>query len=131
MEQLHSSLTASDTSAPHLAPRAEFRFGTAAEGRRALPYPQGAPIDLEVVLSPVANYGEALLDATGSVWLATAEGKLVRRLGSVAVGMPLSLSVALEVPPGVYRLTLRGIAELSPSGKREFVVRSRPLEVLP
>lgn len=131
LDQLHSSLTASRTSPPHPAPRVEFEFGAGSAGRLGPAYPHGASVDLEVVLSPESNYREPLRDAAGTVWLETAEGQPVRSLGTVSLSKPFSAAAALDVEPGVYRLVVRGAAEFSSSRNREFVIRSRPLEVLP
>jgi uncharacterized lipoprotein YddW (UPF0748 family) len=131
LDGLHSSLTATRTPPPHPAPRAEFMFGAGTPGRVGPAYPQGASAGFQVVLSAESNYGEPLRSAVGGVWLETSEGRSVRRLGSVGLGDPLSLTTALDVAPGAYRLAILGAAGLSSSGSREFIVRSRPFEVLP
>jgi uncharacterized lipoprotein YddW (UPF0748 family) len=130
LDQLHSSLTASRTSPPHPAPRAEFRFGSGEAGRVGPAHPRGSSAGFQVVLSAESNYGEPLRSAVGGVWLETSEGQSVRRLGTISLGDPLSLATVLDVAPGAYRLAILGTAGLSSSGSREFIVRSRPFEVL-
>jgi hypothetical protein len=131
LAELHSSLTASQTPPPHPAPRVEFRFHGGDTGELGPAYGQGERLTAEVVLLPKANYREPLRDADAALWLETTEGESVRQLGAVSLGDALSLDCVLDVGPGRYRLAARGTVTLSSSGKREFVVRSRPLEVSP
>jgi uncharacterized lipoprotein YddW (UPF0748 family) len=131
LAQLHSSLTATETVPPHPAPRVEFRFGEGAEGRLGPAYPEGASVGLEVVLSSESNYAEQVTGALGAVWLETTDGESIRRLGNVRSGKPVAIAATLGVPPGVYRLAVRGTALLSSGEDRDFVSRSRPFEVVP
>jgi uncharacterized lipoprotein YddW (UPF0748 family) len=131
LAQLHSSLTATETVPPHPAPRVEFRFGEGAEGRLGPAYPEGASVGLEVVLSSASNYAQQVTAALGAVWLETADGESMRRLGAVRSDKPVAIAATLGVPPGVYRLAVRGTALLSSGEGRDFVIRSRPFEVVP
>lgn len=131
LDQLHSSLTATQTDPAHPAPRAEFTFGEVAQGELGPTYVEGAPAAIEVVLSAESNYPEPVIGALGAVWLETTDGGSVRRLGAVRAGEPVAISATLGFPPGAYRLAIRGTVLLSSGQDREFVIRSRPFEVVP
>lgn len=130
MEQLHSSLTANQTSPPHRAMRAEFRLSPGVEGRIGPAYSQGARVRVEVALSRESSSRTPLRAAAGAVWLETTEGQPVRRLGSVTPGKPFSGDVVLDVEPGAYRLVVQGTAESTSGEPRRFATRSRPFEVI-
>ncbi len=130
LAQLHSALTATPTTPPHPAPRVGFNFAEGAEGRLEPAYPEGASVGIEILLSSESNYPEQVTDALGEVWLETADGESMRRLGTVRSGKPVAVAATLGVPPGMYRLAVRGTALLSSGGGRDFVTRSRPFEVV-
>jgi hypothetical protein len=130
LQQLRSALTAGSTAPPHPAPRVQFDFDAGAPGRLGLAYRQEDEVSVGVALLAESNYGESIGDAIGSIWLETSAGDRLRRIGTIRLGEPVSLALSLAVPPGICRLSLRGTAELGSSPSRDFIVRSRPFEVL-
>jgi len=129
MAGVHGSLTAHATSPPHPAPRARFAFPPGDEGRLGLAYQEGTPVEVQVTLATEGNYGRPVRSASGMVYVETTDGRAVHRLGGVSSARPLPLVETLELPPGGYRLIIRGSASFGSTRERTFVVRSRPFEI--
>lgn len=130
MEELHASQTAHPTFPPHPAPRVHFAFSEGLVGQAGLAYREGAPVSIKASLTKDGNYGQPIRRAGGSVQVETTEGRMVRRLGAIRAEGPAVSALLSDLPPGRYRVAVRGTASFSGAKDREFVVRSRPFEVV-
>jgi len=131
MAALHGAHTAHPTHPPHPAPRVQFKFSEGLAGQAGLTYRQGSPIGVEVTLAKEGNYDRPIRRVRGEVEVQTTEGRTVRQgRRPVSGGEPASGLSLSDLPPGRYRVAVRGAVSFSGVKDREFVVRSRPFEVV-
>ncbi|MFB3881500.1 MAG: family 10 glycosylhydrolase [Armatimonadota bacterium] len=126
---LHAGLTATTTSPPHPAPRVALDLAPGRAGSIGPVYPAGGAIGVSATLTSDSNYGSPLEAASGMVVVETTDGREVERLGRVRLGSGQRGEWSLKLPPGMYRLVVRGRASVAGTGARDFIVRSRPFEV--
>jgi len=116
---------------PHPAPRLHCRFPDGLAGPPGLCYAPGSRITITVRLTREGDYASPISSASGSLTVETTEGHTVLDLGTLSSEEGEPKTIELNLPPGRYRLVVSGTATLADGSERDFVVRSRPLQVLP
>jgi uncharacterized lipoprotein YddW (UPF0748 family) len=130
MPALHGSLTVGAARPPHPAPRVSFGFPAGLEGFDDPAYWEASALTVRTILGREGNFPRPVVRADGELSLETTDGSLVtafERLSSE--GGPVDLRIA-GLAPGRYRLAVRGRAVLGFGEGRDFVVRSRPFEMV-
>ncbi len=125
---LRLSHTAHRARPPHPSPQARFDLPPGIPELPGLGYPQGEEMEFAVTLYKDAHYAKRPRRVSGRLSIETTEGEQVRRLSRVREREKLTASATL--PPGRYRLVVRGRASFGWFRGRGFVVRSRPFEVV-
>jgi uncharacterized lipoprotein YddW (UPF0748 family) len=128
MPMLHLSHTAHRTRPPHRAPEVRFELPPAAPELPGHAYHAGTELACTVTLRPSGNYAEEIESAYGRLHVETTEGEEVRRLAYVRGDEPRT--VTLRLPAGRYRLALRGRVTFGWFSGHDYVVRSRPFDVV-
>ena len=129
---LRAALTADAPSvSPHPAPHVRFDLPQPISGRSGLAYPAHSEMPVQVALAKQGNYPEPITRADGLLGVESVEGERVQDLGRISSQDCAPFAVHLRLPPGRYRLIVRGTVSFAASGAREFVARSGPFEMLP
>jgi len=130
MPALAKSHTAHRTRPPHPAPRVRFEFPPGLEGLTGRSYAEGWEVTVVVHLAAEGNYAKRVRRVSGRLSIETTEGVRVLRLARVSSRGRTTSRATFRLPPGRYRLVLRGSVSFGWFSWRSFVVRSRPFEVV-
>jgi uncharacterized lipoprotein YddW (UPF0748 family) len=129
---LSASLTADAPGvSPHPAPGVRFDLPRPISGPSGLAYPAHSEMTVQVALSKQGNYPAPIARADGLLGVESAEVERVQDLGRISSQDCAPFTAHLRLPPGRYRLIVRGTVSFAASGARQFVARSRPFEMLP
>jgi hypothetical protein len=122
---------ASRTAPPFPAPAARFTFPSGLAHRPGLAFQEDSPPVVSATLEAKGNFPRPVRRASGVLRVETADGALVQKLKQVSSGQPQAGMAVLRLPPGRYRLAIKGSVSFGWLSGQSFIVRSRPFEVVP